>query len=71
MLEYKIAFSKLFGWSLNRERRTPGVGVISIDIWGTDSGEGSVPFKTDVEAQKHRYQTGLETPVVCALTYEY
>lgn len=26
---------------------------------------------TDAEAQKRRFQTGLETPVVCALTDEY
>ena len=38
---------------------------------GTTNGEGSNQFDTDTEGLKRGEQTGLETPVVHALNYEY
>lgn len=71
-LIFLINFAKLFSFELfgslqNFECR----GKIRKNLKYYHKGENSTLFLTDIEAQKRRYQMGLGTPVVYALTDEY
>lgn len=55
-----------WNWSGVKVGGIPGVTMKCFEIWRNTGGEGGSPDLTDVEARRHRDQTGLDTPVVYA-----